>query len=66
MFVFIYIDDGGIIGSLDAMKEVLAAFSKVFRIYILCEIKRIVGCHIIGIVDKDGICIQQTKVLKSL
>jgi Reverse transcriptase (RNA-dependent DNA polymerase) len=65
-FVIIYVDDGGTIGTPDAIKEVISALGKSFKVKTMGEIENFVGCKIIETVDKDGVWIHQPKLLKNL
>jgi hypothetical protein len=65
-FDIIYVDDGGIIGSPDAIKEVISALGKVFKEKTISEMEKFVGCHIIDTIDKDLVWIHQPKLLKNL
>jgi hypothetical protein len=58
-FVIIYVDDGGIFGTPDAIKEAISALSKVFEVKSKREMEKFVGCHIIDTMDKDGVWINQ-------
>jgi hypothetical protein len=65
-FVIIYVDDGGIIFTPAAIKEVIAALVKPFKVKTMGEMETFVGCHIIDTIDKDGVWIHQPKLLKNL
>jgi len=65
-FVIIYVDDGGIIGTEEAIKEILEALSKSFKVKSLGPMEHFVGCHIIESSNKDAIWIHQPKLLKNL
>jgi Reverse transcriptase (RNA-dependent DNA polymerase) len=45
-FVIIYVDDGGIIGTPEEVKEVIEAFSKSFKVKTMGEMSKFVGCQI--------------------
>jgi hypothetical protein len=61
-FVIIYIDDGGIIGTLEAIKEVIIALATC----LMGEMYKFVGFHINDTPDKAGVWIHQPKLLKNL
>jgi Reverse transcriptase (RNA-dependent DNA polymerase) len=65
-FVIIYVDDGGIIGTPDAIKEVISGLGKVFKVKTMGEMEKFAGCHIIDTVDKYGVWIHQPKLLKKI
>jgi hypothetical protein len=65
-FAIIYADDGGIIGTPDAIKELISALGKVFKIKTMGEMEKFVGCHIIDTIDKDGVWIHQPNILNNL
>jgi hypothetical protein len=65
-FVIIYMDDGGIIGIPDAIKEVISALGKSFKVKTMGEMENFVGCKIINTIDKDGVWIHQPKRLKNI
>jgi hypothetical protein len=60
------VDDGGIIGTPDAIKEVISALGKVFKVKTMGEMEKFVGCLIFDTIDKDGVRIHQPKLLKNL
>jgi hypothetical protein len=62
----IFVDDGGIIGTPDAIKEVIAILGKVLKVRTMGELEQIVGCHTIDTNVKDGAWIHQPKYLKNL
>jgi hypothetical protein len=66
LFVIIYVDDSGIIGTPDAIKEVISALEKSFKVKTMGEMENFVGCKIIDTIDKDGVWIHQSKLLKNL
>jgi hypothetical protein len=61
-FVILYIDDGGIIGTPDAITEVIAALGRVFKVKTLGDMDKNFGCHY----RKNGVWIHQPKLLKIL
>jgi hypothetical protein len=65
-FVIIYADDGGIIGTPAAIKEVISALGKVFKVKTMGEMEKFGGCHIIDTIDKDDVWIHQPKLLNNL
>jgi hypothetical protein len=65
-FVISYVDDGGVNGKPDAIKKVMAALGKVFKVKNMGEMEKFVGCHIIDTIEKDGVWIHQPKLLKNL
>jgi hypothetical protein len=65
-FVIIYVDDGGIIVTLEAIKEVIEALSKSFKVKTMGELSKFVGCHIMDTTAKEGVWIHQPKLLKNL
>jgi Reverse transcriptase (RNA-dependent DNA polymerase) len=54
-FVIIYVYVGGIIGTPEAIKEVIEALSKSFKVKTMGEMIKFVGCHIIDTADKEGV-----------
>jgi hypothetical protein len=60
-----YVDDGGTIGTSDAIKEVISALWKSFKVKTKGEMENFVGCKIIDTIDKDGVWIHQPKLLKN-
>jgi Reverse transcriptase (RNA-dependent DNA polymerase) len=64
-FVRIYVDDGGFIGTPDAIKEVISAHGKSFMVKTMGEMENFVGCKIIDTIDKYGVWIHQPKILKN-
>jgi hypothetical protein len=64
-FVIIYGDDGGIFGTQEAIKEVIEAISKSFKVNNMDEMSNFVGCHIMDTTDKEGVWIHQPKLLKN-
>jgi hypothetical protein len=65
-FVIFYVDDGRIIGTPEANNEVIEALSKSFKVKIMGEMNKFVGCHIIDTTDKEGISIHQPKLLTNI
>jgi hypothetical protein len=65
-FVIIYVDDGGIIGTPVAIKEVIETLSKSFEVKTMGEMSELVGCHIMDTTDKEGVWIHQPKLLENL
>jgi hypothetical protein len=65
-FVIKYVDNGGIIGTPDAIKELNSAVGKVFKVKTMGEMEEFVGCHIIDTINKDGVWIHQPKILENL
>ena len=63
-FVIIYVDDGGIIGTDEDIKDIINGLSKDFNIKSMGKMEHFVGCHII---DKENqTWIHQPKLLTSL
>jgi hypothetical protein len=62
-FVIKYVDDGVIIGTPEAIKEVIEALGTTFKVKSMGEMDKFIGCHIIDTPDKDGDWIHQTKLL---
>jgi hypothetical protein len=58
-FFIIYVDDGGIIGTPEAIKEAIEALSKSFKAKTMGEMSKFFGCHIMGTTDKEGVWIHQ-------
>jgi Reverse transcriptase (RNA-dependent DNA polymerase) len=50
VFVIIYVDDGGIIVTREAIKEVIEVLSQSFKVKTMVEMSKFVGWHII---DKE-------------
>ncbi len=65
-FVIIYVDDGGIFGTNQDIKETLQALGKTFKVKDLGPMKHFVGCHIMKDGKKNGLYIHQPKLLKHL
>jgi len=65
-FVIIYVDDGGIIGTPEAIKEVIEALGNTFKVKSMGEMDKFVGCQFIDTPDKDGVWIHKPKLLKNL
>ena len=66
-FIIIYVDDGGIFGTKEQVKEVLQALSKGFKVKDLGPLKHFVGCHIVQDTGIPGkIYIHQPKLIKHL
>jgi hypothetical protein len=65
-FVIVYVDDGGMIGTPEAIKEVFEALIKSFKVKTMGEMSKFVGCHIMDTTDKEGVWIHQPKQLKNL
>ena len=65
-FVMLYVDDGGIIGSQEAIDELMSELSAEFNIKGMGPLKHFVGCHIIENETKDTIWIHQPKLLADL
>jgi hypothetical protein len=66
-FVIIYVDDGGIFGTKEDIKETIEALSKSFVVKDLGKLEHFVGCHIIqDSKDKNKVFIHQPKLLKHL
>jgi Reverse transcriptase (RNA-dependent DNA polymerase) len=62
-FVIIFVDDGGIIGTPEAIKEVIEALRKSFKVKSMVEMSKFVGYHLMDTTDKEGVLIhQQPKV----
>jgi hypothetical protein len=64
--VIIYFDDGGIIATPEAIKEVIEALSISSKVNTMGEMNKFVGCHIIDTTTKDGDWIHQPKLLQNL
>jgi hypothetical protein len=65
--VIIYVDDGGIFGAKEDIKETIEALSKSFVVKDLVKLEHFVGCHIIqDPKDKNKVSIHQPKLLKHL
>jgi hypothetical protein len=62
----VYVDDGGIIGTPDAIKEVISALDKLLKVKTIGKMEKFDGCHIIDTVAKDGVWIHQPDLLKNL
>jgi Reverse transcriptase (RNA-dependent DNA polymerase) len=58
-FVIIYVDDGVIFGTPEAIKEVIEALSKSLKVKTMGEMSKFVGCHIMDTTDKEGVWIHQ-------
>jgi hypothetical protein len=54
LFVAIYVDDGGIIVTPDAIKVVITALGKV-SVKTMGEMETFVCCHNIDTIEKDGV-----------
>jgi hypothetical protein len=65
-FVIIYVDDGGIIGSDESIKEILQALGNSFKVKSLGAMEHFVGCHIIEAANQEALWIHQPKLLKNL
>jgi Reverse transcriptase (RNA-dependent DNA polymerase) len=65
-FVIIYVDDGGINGTPEAIKEVIETLGSTVKVKSTGEMDTFVGCQIIDTPDKDGVWIHQPKLLKNL
>jgi hypothetical protein len=65
-FVILYVDNGGIIQTPEAIKEVIEALSKSYKVKSMNEMTKFVGCHIMYTTDKEGVWIHQTKFFKNL
>ena len=65
-FVILYVDDGGIIGTDEVIKQVIHHMSKVFTIKDLGPMKHFVGCHLIENQLKDTMWIHQPKLITHL
>jgi Reverse transcriptase (RNA-dependent DNA polymerase) len=64
-FVIMYVDDGGIIGTPDAIKDVISALGKSFKDKTMGDMENFVGCKIIDTIEKDGVWKHQPKLLKN-
>jgi Reverse transcriptase (RNA-dependent DNA polymerase) len=63
-FVCIYVDEGRITETQDAIKEVISALCKVFKVKTMAKMEKFVGCHII---DRQRWCLDSsTKVIEEL
>jgi hypothetical protein len=56
----------GLIGTPDAIKEVISALGNVFKVKTMGKMEKCVGCHITDTIDKDVVWIHQPKLLKNL
>jgi hypothetical protein len=65
-FVLIYVDDGGIFGSKEDIKNIINALSVDFKIKYLGKLEHFVGCHVIENNKNDTIWIHQPKLIKNL
>jgi hypothetical protein len=65
-FGIIYVDDGGNIGTSEAIKEVIEAFSNFFKLKTMGKKSKFVGCHIIDTTDKEGVWILHPNQIKNL
>lgn len=66
-FVIIYVDDGGIFGTQEDIKETLEALSSAFVVKDLGKLEHFVGCHIKqDQKDKKKFFIHQPKLIKHL
>jgi hypothetical protein len=63
--VIIYVDDGGIIVTPDAFKEMITALRNTFKVKSIGKMDMFIGCHIIDKPDKDGAWNHQPKLLKN-
>jgi Reverse transcriptase (RNA-dependent DNA polymerase) len=64
-FIIIYVDDGGIFGTQDEIKQVLKELSKTFKVKDLGKLENFIGCKIIENQAKDTLWIHQPKLLKT-
>lgn len=46
-FLLLYVDDGGIFGTEQEIKEIIQALSKDFKIKYIGKLEHFVGCHVI-------------------
>jgi hypothetical protein len=60
------VDDGGIIGTSDSIKELISALGRSFKVQNTEEMEYFVGCEIMDRIDKDGVWIHPPKLLKNL
>jgi hypothetical protein len=66
-FVIIYVDDRGIFGTKEDIKETIEALSKSFMVNDLGKLEHFVGCHIIQYLKgKNKIFLYHPKLLKHL
>jgi hypothetical protein len=66
-FVIIYVDDGGIFGTEEDIKETIEALRTTFMVKDLGKLEHFVGCRLIqDMNDKNKILIHQPKLLKHL
>jgi hypothetical protein len=63
-FDIIYVDGGGIIGTPDAIKEVINALGKVFKVKTMGEMEKFVGCHIIDTNRQSWCMDSSTKIVE--
>jgi hypothetical protein len=61
-FVIIHVDDGEIIGTPNASKEIISAIGRSFKVKTLGEMENFVGCKIL----ETGVLIHHQKLLKTL
>jgi hypothetical protein len=66
LFVIIYVDDGWIIGTPETIREVMAASEQSFKVKTMGEMEHFVECLISDIIDKDCVCIHQSKFFNTL
>jgi hypothetical protein len=66
LIVIIYVVDGCIIGTPEAIKEAIKALSKSFKVKTRDEMNKFAGCNIIDTIDKDGVWIPQPKLLMDI
>jgi hypothetical protein len=65
--VIIYINDGGIFGNNEDIKQMISALSKTFTVKDLWKLEHFIGCHMIeDIKNKNKMYIHQPKLLKHL
>ena len=65
-FIILYVDDGGVIGTPEVIREVLDALKKEFKIKELGPMKNFVGCQITINRKRDTLWIRQPKLIKNL
>jgi hypothetical protein len=65
-YLIIYVDDGGIFGTPEEIKNVLNQLSKTFVVKDLGPMENFVGCKIITNKNKDTIWLHQPKLFKHL
>jgi hypothetical protein len=65
-YVLIYVDEGGILGTPEAINEVIKALGIPFKVKTMGDMSKFVACHIIDTTDNEGDWFHQPKLLKNL